>query len=670
MRCILLLLAIAGLCCYSQQPVAPTPEQAGPTRGDDWNGYNIVNSFETGYRFVTSSGNTDTYRSTENFDNGVRLLGSFLTMNSKTGHGDLFDELILTSEGLGGDPNSIVRLRASKNRLYEYNFQWRRSEYFNPGLVTDGGAGEHLLNTSYTLQDHDLTLFPQSRVRFFLGYTRDSQGGAGISTVQLFNTGGEFDPTGNVFPLFTNVKRLQNEYRLGGEVHWLGLTLNVMHGWEDFKDDTADQFSGASSGDGFNPNTVLNLFARTQPYHGTSPFWRATLFRNSSLFNINARFTYTGGQRAFIDNESAIGLNRFGAAANQQILTFGNARRPVTTGNLNIGISPNQKLSIVEQASFYDIRTDGTSAYLQFDNATQLASLLYYQYLGIRTFATDTDILYRWRRWLDLHAGYEYSNRRILASPQLAVAGTIQTLPYAQTNELQSGAFGFRLRPVQPLTISVDGEIGRANRPFTPKGDRDYSALTARVQYKYKTLQLMAWSHSDYNENSITISAFSSHSRTYSGSVSWTPWSWLSFDATYSKLHLDTVGGIQFFANSQLFANQVSYYMSNVHAGVLSVRVTPQKRIDLYFGYSRVQDTGDGRNNPFATTSAGPNLPAFQAAQTYPLTFQSPLARLSVRISERVRWNVGYQYFGYHADFSPGLDYLANTGYSSLSWSF
>lgn len=668
-RVSLFLFVYAALCCNGQQQVGPTPEQAGPARGDDYNGYNILNSFETGYRFVSTGGNIDTYRSTENLDNGVRLLSSFLSINSKNGHGGLFDEIVLTSEGLGGDPNSIVRLRAQKNRLYEYDLQWRRSEYFNPGLVTDGGAGLHLLNTSYTLQDHDLTLFPQSRIRFFLGYTRDSQSGAGISTVQLFSPAGDFDPTGNVFPLFTNVKRVQNDYRLGGEVHWLGWTLNVMHGWEDFKDDSADQFQGASPGDGFNTNTVLNLFGRAQPYHGTSPYWRAALFRNTSLFNINGRFTYTGGQRAFIDNESAIGINRFGAAANQQILSFGDARRPVTTGDLSASFYPNSSLSVVEHASFYDIRTDGTSAYLQFDNATQLADFLFYQYLGIRTFASDTDVLYRLRRWLDLHGGYEYSNRRIVASPQVGLAGTIQTLPYAQTNELESGTFGFRLRPVKPLTISLDGEIGRASRPFTPKGDKDYSALTARVQYKAKTLQLMAWSHSDYNENSVTLSAFSSHSRTYSGSASWSPRSWFSFDATYSKLHLDTLGGIQFFAGPQLFQNQTSYYVSNLHSGTIDVRLTAHKRVDLYFGYSRVQDTGDGRSNPFSTT-VGPNLTAFQAAQTFPLSFQSPLARVSIRISERVRWNLGYQYFGYHSDFSPGEDYLAHTGYSSVSWSF
>ena len=226
-----------------------------------------------------------------------------------------------------------------------------------------------------------------------------------------------------------------------------------------------------------------------------------------------------------------------------------------------------------------------------------------------------------------------------------------------------------RLRPLKPLVISLDGEFGHANRPFTPKSDKNYSALTARVQYRTKTLQLSAWSHSDYNENSVTISAFSSHSRTYSGSASWSPRNWFSFDATYSKIHLDTLGGIQFFSNAQLFPNQSSYYVSNLHTGTLGIRLSLLRRMDLYLGYTHVQDTGDGRNIP-TTASTGPNLPVFESAQTFPVKFQSPLARLSVRLSERVRWNIGYQYFGYHADFWPTEDYLANTGYTSILWSF
>ena len=87
----------------AQQPVAPTPESVGPTRGDNWQDYNFVNSFETGYRFVSVAGNTEQYRAEENFGNGVRLLNGFFSLNSKDGNGKLFDEIVLTTTGLPRD---------------------------------------------------------------------------------------------------------------------------------------------------------------------------------------------------------------------------------------------------------------------------------------------------------------------------------------------------------------------------------------------------------------------------------------------------------------------------------------------------------------------------------------------------------------------------------------
>ena len=652
----------------AQQPLAPTNEPVGPGRGDDWQGYNFVNSFETGYRFVSVSGNAEQYRAQENFGNGIRLLNGFFSANSKAGSGKLFDEIVLTTSGLGGDPYESASLRVQKNRLFEYDLLWRRNDYFNPGLTTDGGQGGHLLNTSYTLQDNNLLLFPQSHIRFSLGYTRSTQAGAGISSVQLFNAAGQFDATGDIFPLFTNVKLLQNEFRVGGEIHWLGFTLNWMRGWVDFKDDTPYTFNGISAGDNAANPTSLNAFLRTAPNHGTSPYWRVGLFRNDRFFNINGRFTYTGGIRSFISNETAIGINQFGAAANQQIITVGDARRPVATGNATVSLFPTSKLTIVNQTSLYNVRTDGDSAYLQLDNATHSAGLLYFQYLGIRTVANDTEVKYQLCPWLDLHGGYEYSDRKITSTQQFAISGTASALPYFQTNTLSSGNVGFRIAPVKQLNVVLDDEIGRSNRPFTPKGDKDYNVLIGRVSYKLKNLQLLGTSRSDYNDNSVTVTAYSSHTRIYSGSASWNPRSWFGVDATYSKAHVDTLGGIDFFAESQLFENQVSHYVSNIHSGTLAAHLS-WKRADLYLGYSHIQDTGDGRISP-ASTIIGPDLAAFQTAQTFPLRFESPLVRLSLRISERVRWNAGYQYFGYRENFSAGENYIANTGYTSILWSF
>ena len=658
------LVFLMALCCRAQEPVAPTPGNAGPNRGDDFSDYNIVNSFETGYRFLSLSGNEDKYRSDENFGSGVRLLSSFFSMNSKDGHGEFFDELIVTTSGLGGDPYQSARLSAAKNRLYRYDFYWRKNAYFNPGLTTDGGQGQNLLNTTYTLQDHDLTLFPESPIRITLGYSHDGQSGAGVSSVQLFSPAGPLDPTGNVFPVFTNVKIGQSDYRLGGEGHWHGFTLNVVRGWEDFKDDTPFQFSGsAASG-----SALLNSFQRTSPDHGTSPYWRVGLFRDSRWININGRFTYTAGNRDFLSNETAIGINQFGALANQQIFTAGNARRPVTTGNLNVTVPATSKLTISSRTSVYNIRTQGSSSYLQYDNATQSSDLLYFQYLGIRTIETDIDALYRANNWFDIHGGYGFSDRRIASSPQFAFAGTTSPVSYVQTNQLHSGILGFRLKPVKGLTVSFDGEIGRATRPFTPKSDADYHTFAGSVQYKLKHLRLTALAHTDYNLNSVTLSSYSSHARTYSGSASWTVGSWLGLDATFSKLHLDTLGGIAFFAGPQFLPNELSEYISNIYSGTLSARFS-YKRLDFYLGYSHVQDVGDGRSAA-TDTIVGPGLAPFQTAQTFPLTFRSPSGRLSVRVSERIRWNVGYQYYGYHESFESGENYIAHTGYTSLMWSF
>jgi hypothetical protein len=59
--------------------------------------------------------------------------------------------------------------------------------------------------------------------------------------------------------------------------------------------------------------------------------------------------------------------------------------------------------------------------------------------------------------------------------------------------------------------------------------------------------------------------------------------------------------------------------------------------------------------------------------QTFPLTYQTPLVRVSIKISPKVRWNAGFQFYGYNEQF--GLlgyyqNYSARTGFTSLLWSF
>jgi hypothetical protein len=158
--------------------------------------------------------------------------------------------------------------------------------------------------------------------------------------------------------------------------------------------------------------------------------------------------------------------------------------------------------------------------------------------------------------------------------------------------------------------------------------------------------------------------------------AAWTPRDWFALDAGYSKIHLDTVGGLNFFAavpRPSLVSGLDSIYISNVHAATLSSRFVIRKRVDLYLGYSINKDTGDGRKTAVPVGTTDPLQLLLVPVQTFPLSFQSPMARVSVRISPKVRWNVGWQFYNYHEEFglfSTYQNYHAHTGYTSVLWSF
>src|SRR5215467_4872700 len=258
------LILLISCIAWAQQPVAPTTgESVGSPRGENRGEYNIMNSFELGYRWDTVGGNFDMYRSTVNYTNGIRLLSSSLSVQSRDGHGRFFDSLILNTQGLGNDPYESAILRIEKNRLYRYDMTWRLNDFYNPALTIVNG--EHFKNTSRIWQDHDFTLFPQGNFKFFLGYSRNDENGPALTTIQLF------DFRGDVFPLFADIRRKQNEYRLGGEITLAGFRLNVLHGWEDFKEDTPTKILKSTEPGDVGLNT-LATYRSSQPYHGTSPY--------------------------------------------------------------------------------------------------------------------------------------------------------------------------------------------------------------------------------------------------------------------------------------------------------------------------------------------------------------------------------------------------------------
>lgn len=656
--------ALATATLLEAQPtVAPSPEPVGRTRGDDAGNYNIVNSFETGYRFHSVDGNPLRYRSDINYGNGLRLLGSNLTINSRNGHGALFDEIVLTTQGLGNDPYQSATLRVQRNQWYRYDMLWRINDYFNPGL--SGLAAGHLLDTRRQLQDHDLTLFPQSRFRILAGFSKNSQTGPGLSTINLF------DALGDQFSYFANINRRQREFRLGAEAQAAGFKIHVMHGWEHFAEATAYSLNAPSAGVNATDRLTLNTFARTEPYSGDTPFWRGSIVNErKSWYAVNARFSYAGSRRGFTFDEALAGTTRTGAATTRQTLVTGNGTRPVSTGSITLSLFPSAKWTLTNHTAFHQTGMNGDASYREVNNANNATSIIYFQNLAIRTVMNASEGSYQANRWLGVFGGYRYSNRRIQSVESQASAFFTDLVSATQRNHLHAGSAGLRLQPLKPLSIVLQTEIGRADQPFVNTSERNYHVLGGRIQYKQGPVRLQLYTRANYNTNSSSLFTHSARTRATGADASYAFKRWISLDAGYSKQHWDTLTGLAYFASGEFVQSDSSLYISNIHTGYLSVHGSWRQRVDLTLGYTRVQDTGDGRATPLGGTAAGSQLAVLRAAQTFPLAFQSPLARLSIKLHDKIRWNFGYQFYGYREDFQTAQNYRAHTGFTSLIWSF
>jgi len=660
----LLLLLLPGL-LGAQETVAPTTGVSTLSpRGENTGDYNVVQSWEFGYRFASVGGDGGKYRADINYGNGIRLLSSDLTVNSRDGHGHWFDEIVLTTQGLGNDPYESATLRIQKNRWYRYDLLWRTNDYFNPGLTV--ADGEHLQDTTFRWQDHDVTLFPQSWIRANAGYSRNTQVGPALTTEQ------EFDSQSDVFPVFRNMREEYDEYRTGVDIVRRSFRFSILHRWEYFKDVTSDTLTTSEPGGSDDPSKV-NSFNRTQPYRGRTPGWLATIYDEHKWIAMNGRITYAGGRGNFIQNESALGLSRFGTGQDVQVVVSGNGDRPVIAGDLNLTLTPARRLSFTNNTSVSDTRISGDNQFEQLNNATLSAQALNFQFLGLLLITNSTDIHYRFSKKFDAFAGYRYSDRQVRSIEAALGPGPVFNTTASQSNQLRAGVAGFSWIPLPDLRVHVEGEVGRNDHPFAPISVGDYHVIRSRIQYRKKAYTFGGGYSENYNNNSIVITAYSSRSRNYDANASWNAKSWLLLDASYSKLHLDTIGGIAFFAGAPaaLF-NQQSVFISNIHAANLGLRFPITSRADFYAGYNITKDTGDGRASA-AQNAATPVQTLFSGVQTFPLTYQTPLVRISLKITGKLRYDVGYQYYGYHEDFGllgTNQSYRAHTGYTSLLWYF
>ena len=114
---------------------------------------------------------------------------------------------------------------------------------------------------------------------------------------------------------------------------------------------------------------------------------------------------------------------------------------------MNVSFFLTPKLTLTNSTAVYNIRTEGDYEFLQLNNGTGQFVTQDFQYLGIRTITNQTNLNYQMRKWFAFFAGYNYSDRSINSVLTLGAPA------YEQTNILNAGVFGIRLKPLPPLTI-------------------------------------------------------------------------------------------------------------------------------------------------------------------------------------------------------------------------
>jgi hypothetical protein len=210
------------------QSPARTPAQSPTESTEKTEGnYVVQQSIEVGYRDSMIGGNLNNYDTFEYLSSGVRLFDYSLDMRSANHQGLFFDNLSFTNFGYGGEPNNVSRLHIDKNKWYDFRGIFRRDKNFwnytllanplNPASALPGAAitnSPHALDLSRRMQDYDLTLFPQSRLRFRIGYSRNVNTGPAYTTLE-----------GGTEPLLSeNVNDVTNSYRMGVDYRGLSKT--------------------------------------------------------------------------------------------------------------------------------------------------------------------------------------------------------------------------------------------------------------------------------------------------------------------------------------------------------------------------------------------------------------------------------------------------------------
>jgi Putative outer membrane beta-barrel porin, MtrB/PioB len=710
---VLVLIVTAGSAMAQQSSPSPSPEKSDSSavtteQGEGAGDFTVISSLELGYRGLRVDGDLNKYQSDLNYKAGPRVFDSSFLLRSRQGKGDLFETLLATSTGWGADPQGNLRVSVEQPEWYRLDATYRRFKYFrflntfaNPNWVFSPAnfsvapkqsTGEHGYNTRVKLGDFDLTLLPKNRhIRFNVGYSPERYSGPAFTNYHV---------GGNEFNLLSELKSRANDFRVGADGKLGPLNFSILQGFRRFRDDSAIDL-GVTPAINVNPTAAtLTSFDRNEPARGSVNYTRFSLQTLvAKKLDVTGRIIYSKAEQNYSFLESFTGRNwnpRItgfppsppGATPNvlnlgQYTLT-GNTERPNWLGDVGLTLLATDKFRVSNTFRVEKFEITGAALFADFFSLTRGTRT---DTIGFnnRDVLTNTDYRkiqntiegdYQFNPRYSIHLGYRYATRRVeeaISGFNLGANQPTALVPdsFTEDNNTHAVLGGFKARPISEWTIYFDAEHGTADNVFSRIGNYNYTNIRAKSRYKPTSrlalnLAFIAKNNSNPSEIAgVSLEDFgvSIKSRIFSSSVDWTATPRFSISTGYNYHWINNHTILDYFFNSVAhpLGNSLYFVRNNFFFAESVARIAP--RVTLFAAYRINKDNGQGNRVADPTGKPGTLI------ASYPMSYQSPEARLAIKLHQRLDWNIGYQYYNYNESPIVGprpQNYHAHLPYTSL----
>lgn len=665
----------------AQSSAPSTPATSTSTTGN----YNISSSIEFGYRFSTVNGDREKYNSDLNYRAGFRILDSSFLIEDIGNTHKFIDSALITVSGWGSDPSGSAMVKMNKAGVFKFDSNVRRVVYSNnlKNFATNWSqpyttGSEHQFNTKHYFGDFDLTLLPDNeKFRFHLGYGFNNTSGPGAYTMRWPSfTGSTTTTRGDEFQVNSRIKNTSDDFRAGAEGNLLGFNWGLNYGHRLFRDNQRFTIDTFNPGNSPVSNTAsINSFFRDFPTRGTTDFVNASFQRTfAKKLDVTGRVVYSLSRTNFLQTESGSGLSSASGTSTPQLIidldqanVTGTAKRHQTRADVGMTYRATDAVRISDTFDFDQFNISGQNQFLEYLTSrttggvarpNDLSNNTSWRATNYRRFTNLVEADFQINNMFAFNVGYRYTRRTVaLGAFDFNVVNSNIALNEAESfkNTTNSVIAGTKIRPTKNWSIFADFEKGTSDTPFTRLANGKFTNFRVRTRASMKKFGMSASFISKDNDIPgeadcgglctlpITPTIANTKSRVFSAAVDWTPRPEVTFSSGYTYNWMDTNTDIVvpvgspivstttwFFGTSKFFMRD-SYFYADVTA-------RPTKRVSFYASYRINDDPGQG--------SQAVTRPQ-DIYSSYPMRFQTPEARVTIRLTKNIDWNLGYQYYSY-----------------------